>query len=188
MSSFASRDIVSYKYETVLQDINLNDLGAPNTPLNIYSPKVMTSIQKPSPLALTPASIEPLFSIITNDPSDSIDNTPVPSPYCDFFEIFTKLKRYFGAGTSCYKESEDRTLTPEIGTSTQESLPDSHMDNGLTKNTDSVSAISTPCNSISSPSTFNDSDYSAVSTPKSTKRRSKRRTDVGLKRLKLENE
>ncbi|KAF9411145.1 hypothetical protein HW555_010007 [Spodoptera exigua] len=62
------------------------------------------------------------------------------------------------------------------------------MDNGLTINTDSVSAISTPCNLISSPATFNDSDYSVVSTPKNTKRRSKKRTDVGRKRLKLEND
>ncbi|KAH9633046.1 hypothetical protein HF086_000406 [Spodoptera exigua] len=83
MSSSASRGIVSYKYDAVLQDINLNDLGSPNTPLNVYSPKI-TSIQKPSPLALTPASIEPLFSVVTNDPSDSLYNTPVPSPYCDF--------------------------------------------------------------------------------------------------------
>lgn len=88
MSSSASRDIVSYN-DAVLQDIHLNDLGAPNTPLNIYSPKVMTSIQKPSPLALTPASIEPLFSIVTNDSSGSIDNTPIPSPYCDFSESYT---------------------------------------------------------------------------------------------------
>ncbi|CAG5016553.1 unnamed protein product [Parnassius apollo] len=33
VSSIASRDIENYK-----NDINLNDLGAPKTPLNIYSP------------------------------------------------------------------------------------------------------------------------------------------------------
>ncbi|CAG4976529.1 unnamed protein product, partial [Parnassius apollo] len=184
--SSASREIENYKNDVVLQGINLNDLGAPKTPLNIYSPNVLTSTQKPSPLTLTPSIIEPLFSFVSNDPSDSIDNTPVPSPYSDFSESSQSLNGTL-VPTSC-QETEDRTLTPEISTSVQESLPDSHMVNCLSNNTNSVSAISTPCNSISSPATFNYSDYSAVSTPKNNKRRSKKRTDVGLKRLKLEDE
>lgn len=186
-SNSASLDIVSHKNDGVLQDINLNDLGPPNTPLSIYSPKVMTLSQKPSPLAITPASIEPLFSVVTNDSSESLDNTPVPSPYCDFSKSSQSLNDTL-VPTSCYEQTEDRTLTPEIGTSAPESLPDSHVDNSLTINTDSISEISTPCNSISSLATFNDSDYSSTSTTKNTKRRSKKRNDVGLKRLKHENE
>lgn len=61
------------------------------------------------------------------------------------------------------------------------------MDNGLSSNTDSVSAISTLSNSNSSSATFNDGDYSAVSTPKNNKHKSKK-TDVGIKRLKLADE
>lgn len=49
------------------------------------------------------------------------------------------------------------------------------MDNGLSSNTDSVSAISTLSNSNSSSATFNDGDYSAVSTPKNNKHKSKKK-------------
>lgn len=37
--SSARRDIVSYEIGVVLQDVNLSNLRAPNTPLNIFSPK-----------------------------------------------------------------------------------------------------------------------------------------------------
>lgn len=86
-------------------------LRAPNTPLNIYSPKVLISIQKPSQSTLTQQpSIEPLFSVVTNDPSDTIDNTPVPSPYCDFSESSQSLNDNL-VPTSC-QDTENRTLTP----------------------------------------------------------------------------
>lgn len=186
ISSSASRDIISFENDVVLQDINLNDLRAPNTPLNIGSPKVLTSIQKPSPLILTPPYIEPLFSIVTNEPSNSIDNTPLPSPYCDFSETSQSLSDTLVP--TCCQDIEDTTLTTEVGMSAQEDFSGAQMNNGLINNTDSVSAISTPCNSISSPAIFSNSDYSAASTPKNNTRRSKKRTDVGLKRLKLEDE
>ncbi|CAG5024690.1 unnamed protein product [Parnassius apollo] len=124
--SSASRDIENYKNDVVLQDINLNDLGFPKTPLNIYSPNVLTSTRKPSPLT-TPPIMEPLFSFVPNDSSDSVDNTPVPSPYSDFSESSQSLNGTL-VPTSC-QETEDRTLTPKISTSVQKSLPDSHMVN-----------------------------------------------------------
>lgn len=154
-SNSTCRDIVNYENDIVLQDANyLNDLGAPNTPLNIYSPNVLTSIRKP-PMTLTPPSIEPLFSVVTNDLSD-INNTPIPSPCCNFSKSSQSLNDTLVPIS--YHDTEDRTLTPEIGTSAQKDLPNSHMDNDFSNDKDSVSAISTPCNSISTSITLIDSD------------------------------
>lgn len=123
-------------------------------------------------MPLTPPNNVPLFSVITDDFSDSTaGNTPVPSPYSDFSETSQSFNDTL-VPTSC-QDIEDRTLTHEISTSVQEINSESHIDNDLSINRDPVSAISTPCTSISSSTTFSDTDYSEASISKINQRRSR---------------
>lgn len=98
------------------------------------------------------------------------------SPYFHpivIFGIFTKFKRYFLLDL----DTEDEHLH------LKSVRPPRKVFQICIWITASVSAVSTLCNSISSPATFNDSENPVVSTLRNNKRRSKKRTVVGLKRL-----
>ncbi|CAH2979961.1 unnamed protein product [Chilo suppressalis] len=120
----------------------------------LSSPTFAADINKPFSIAMTPQSVEPLFSVsIDNQNCNEEDFTPVPSPYCD-----------------------DNLSS------------DSPMDNTHRQNIETLSNLDSPqTSSIFSPGTLNESDYTDVSTPK-IKRRSKKRTDLGLKRLKHQDD
>ncbi|CAG5001291.1 unnamed protein product [Parnassius apollo] len=85
-------------------------------------------------------------NVVSNDTSDSIDNTPVPSSYSDFSES---------------SQSLNGTLVPTSRQETEDHTRNQYVRPGY--------------------------DYSVVSTPKNNKRRSKQRTEVDLKRHKLED-
>ncbi|KAL4720653.1 hypothetical protein ACJJTC_002751 [Scirpophaga incertulas] len=138
-----SHSLTNNKNLILKPDINLNIAGPPSTPM-LNSPNFAADINKPSSIAMTPQSVEPLFSVSTdNQNCNEEDCTPVLSPYCDFDDDL----------------SSDKILVPK----------------------------SPQTASICSPATLNESDYTDVSTPKN-KRRSKKRTDLGLKRLKHQDD
>ncbi|KAL4719252.1 hypothetical protein ACJJTC_018955 [Scirpophaga incertulas] len=176
-----SHSLTNNKNLILKPDINLNIAGPPSTPM-LNSPNFAADINKPSSIAMTPQSVEPLFSVSTdNQNCNEEDCTPVLSPYCDFDDDLSSDK-------ILVPSSHENTLATEQVTSTHDTVSCSPRVNTHRQDIDNLSILESPQTaSICSPATLNESDYTDVSTPKN-KRRSKKRTDLGLKRLKHQDD
>ncbi|KAL4709212.1 hypothetical protein ACJJTC_010512 [Scirpophaga incertulas] len=129
-----SRMLVSPAHSThvdVIKDVNINTWTETYSPMQSCSPNLVSVIQKPSPITLTPMSVEPLFSFsVENYESDSNEKlaeplisssannceygnefTPMPSPYCSFSDCSDNVDESLVQSRSL----ENLTVMPESG-------------------------------------------------------------------------
>lgn len=180
----------------VLKDVNINLASKTDSPINFNFSNLNCDIQTPSPINLTPQSVEPLFpSCMEKVESDSEqfaaqphntesnseynnERTPMPSP-CDAFSDFG--------------EDADETLVPiatedcdvTLTSSTQCNLEYEVNPLSVASEVPSNDCLDENLPSVASNTTSNDCstfEGSETSTPRLSKRKSTKRCDKGRKR------